>query len=143
MSDQMQHKGLSDNNITRHHNPIISWSQTENPLNDQVWSQTKLGHKYKELSTKVHLLKLQVNSILEALKHWNWVCASPTTHILLQKELPIHYVASRFNLHYGMENPIIHLYNCHQLMILVDNCEGLPFRVSPINLWWPTFIWFY
>ena len=67
----MQHKGLSDTNITRHHNPIISWSQTENPLNDQVWSQTKLGHKYKELSTKVHLLKLQVNSILEALKHWN------------------------------------------------------------------------
>lgn len=88
-----------------------------------------MGHKCKELSTKVHWLKLQEDLALEASKHWNQACASPIVPHLLQRESPTHYVTSRFNLYDGMKNPIEHFYHYQQFMMLVGNREGLFFRV--------------
>ena len=132
----MQHEEFSKNSITRHHNPIIIWFQAKKPSNDQVYSQTKLGHKYEALVVKVYQLKLQFNSTSKASKHCSRVCASPTISHFLQEKLPIHCVVSRFNLHNGMSNPIKHLYHCQQFIILTDNHEGLLFWVFPTNLQW-------
>lgn len=53
---------------------------------------------------------------------------------LLREELFVHYVPPKFNLYDGTGDPTEHIYHFQQLMALVDNCEGLLFRVFPASL---------
>ena len=76
-----------------------------------AWKLEELEQKYEKVPVKVQKIKLLANSPMRAMCNWEGMLKPPLSPWLLQKELPIHYVPSKFNLYDKNDDPVKYIYH--------------------------------